>query len=110
MMVMVPLSWARAGKEKIKASIMANAILVITAFIYPSEFDETLLTILVQSFSDKSTRVKCYNPRLLLSRPCPQHHNINICVVYQVLACSTLLGDCAPISSEQLQNSGDLLS
>jgi hypothetical protein len=46
MIVMVPLSWARVGKEKIKASIMATKILVITAFIYPSEFDEPLLTVL----------------------------------------------------------------
>jgi len=45
-MVMVPLSWARAGKEKIKARIMAITILVITTFIYLSEFDEPLLTVL----------------------------------------------------------------
>jgi hypothetical protein len=47
-MVMVPLSWARAGKEKIKARIMATTILVITAFIYPSEFEELLFTVLGQ--------------------------------------------------------------
>jgi hypothetical protein len=68
--VMVTLSWARAGKEKIKASIMATTTLVITAFIYPSEFDEPLLTVLGQSFSDKSTAVECYNLPQLLSRPC----------------------------------------
>jgi hypothetical protein len=69
--VMVPLSWARAGKEKIKVSKMATTILVIAAFIYPSEFDKPLLTVLGQSFSDESTTVKCYNPQQLLSRPCP---------------------------------------
>jgi len=42
-MVMVPLSWARTGKEKIKASIMATTILEITAFMYSSGLDETLL-------------------------------------------------------------------
>jgi len=42
-MVMVPLSCARTGKEKIKASIMATTILEITAFINPSRLDETLL-------------------------------------------------------------------
>jgi hypothetical protein len=45
-MVIVPLSWARAGKEKVKASIKATKILVIIAFIYPSEFDKPLLTVL----------------------------------------------------------------
>jgi hypothetical protein len=68
-MVMVPLSWARAGKEKIKASIMATTILVIAIFIYPSAFDEPLLTVLGQLFSDKSITVKCYNSPQLLSRP-----------------------------------------
>jgi len=68
-MVMASLSWATAGKEKIKARIMATTILVITAFIYPSEFDKILLTVLGQSLSDKSTTVKCYNPPQLLSRP-----------------------------------------
>jgi hypothetical protein len=67
MMVMVPLSWARAGKEKIKASIMATTILVIAAFIYPSVFDEPLFTVLGQSFSNKSTMIKSYNPPQLLS-------------------------------------------
>jgi hypothetical protein len=42
-MVMVPLSWARAGKERIKAIIMAIAILEITVFMYPSRLNETLL-------------------------------------------------------------------
>jgi len=81
-MVMVSLSWARAGKEKIKASIMAAKMLVITAFIYPSEFDETLLTVLGQSFSDTQAKVKCYNPHRLLSRPCPAASQ------YQYLRCS----------------------
>jgi hypothetical protein len=33
-MVMLPLSWARTGKEKTEARIMATMILVITTFIY----------------------------------------------------------------------------
>jgi hypothetical protein len=33
-MVMVPFSWARTGKEKTEARIMATMILVITIFIY----------------------------------------------------------------------------
>jgi len=68
-MVMASLSWARAGRENIKARIMATTILVITAFIYPSKFDKILLSVLGQSLSDKSTTVKCYNPAQLLSRP-----------------------------------------
>jgi hypothetical protein len=40
MMVIVAFSWARIGKEKIRANIMATAILVIIAFSYPSKFDE----------------------------------------------------------------------
>jgi len=55
-MVILSLSWAKADKEKIKANIMAATMLVITAFIYPSEFDETLLTVLGQSFSDNRLR------------------------------------------------------
>ncbi len=42
-MVMLSLSSPRAGEERIKTSIAATRILVITVFIYPSEFDETLL-------------------------------------------------------------------
>jgi hypothetical protein len=61
-MVIVPLSWAKAGKEKVKASKMATTILAIITFIYPSEFDEPLLTVLGQSFSDKAIKIKCYNP------------------------------------------------
>jgi hypothetical protein len=33
-MVMVPLSWARTGKEKTEARITATMTLVITTFIY----------------------------------------------------------------------------
>jgi len=43
--VMVALSWARAGREKIKTNTMAAIILVTTVFICPSEFDEPLLTV-----------------------------------------------------------------
>jgi hypothetical protein len=33
-MAMLPLSWARTGKEKTEARIMATMILVIATFIY----------------------------------------------------------------------------
>jgi hypothetical protein len=68
-MVIDSLSSPRAGNARIKANIMAATILVISAFIYISRFDETLLTVLVRSFSDKSTTVKCYNPPQPLSSP-----------------------------------------
>jgi len=75
MMVMTPLSWARAGKEKTKASIMVTTILVITTFICPSEFDGPPLAVSGQSFSGKRLRWNATNSRRLLSRPCPQYHN-----------------------------------
>jgi len=60
--VMVPLSWARAGKEKIKTSIMATRILVIAVFIYPSEFDKPPPTVMGQRPWDKVVKVECYQP------------------------------------------------
>jgi hypothetical protein len=77
-MVIVPFSWARAGIAKIKASKMVTTILVITTFIYPSEFDEPLLTVLGQSFSDKAIKVKCYNPSPILVKTLPRSITIPI--------------------------------
>jgi hypothetical protein len=76
-MVMVPLSSARAGREKIKASIMAATMLVITDFIYLSKSDEPLLTVLGQSFSNKSTVIKCYNPLPVLVKTLPPASQMN---------------------------------
>jgi hypothetical protein len=68
-MVIVPLSWARADREKIRANIMASRILVIATFIYPSEFDKKLSAVLIRSFSDKPITVKCYSLHQPLSSP-----------------------------------------
>jgi hypothetical protein len=42
-MVILSLSSPKAGEERIKVSTVATKILVTTVFIYPLEFDETLL-------------------------------------------------------------------
>jgi len=69
-MVMLSLSSPRAGREKIKASTVATRILVITVFIYPSEFGKTLLLpcCLANILRDFSSENKASNsfPKILI--------------------------------------------
>jgi len=57
--VIVPLSWAKAGRNETKAIIMTAIRLVITTLM-PSSFGKLLFAVTGQLPANKSTKIKYY--------------------------------------------------